>query len=79
MTPELDDRSYQCQVDNISDGDHSLQMVLSLQEVEDAVAGEVGVVGIVLQGMTWGVVSRGTLSGGPNIEHLYSTNRRGGD
>ena len=54
-------------------------MVLSLQEVEDAVVGEVGVVGIVLQGMTWGVVSRGTLSGGPNIEHLYSMNRRGGD
>ena len=53
-------------------------MVLSLQEAEDAVVGEVGVVGIVLQGMTWGVVSRGTLSGGPNIEHLYSTNRRGG-
>ena len=28
----------------------SPQIVLSLQEVEDAVAGEVGVVGIVLQG-----------------------------
>ena len=54
-------------------------MVFSLQEVEDAVVGEVGVVGIVLQGMTWGVVSRGTLSGGPNIEHLYSTDGRGGD
>jgi hypothetical protein len=54
-------------------------MVLSFQEEELAVVSEdgQGVVGIVLQGVTWGVI-RGTPSPGSSrlhIKHFLSTNR----
>ena len=65
---------YQRQVGHIADGYHTVQVVLSFQEEEPAVVGEVGVVGIVLQGVTWGV-TRETLSHGRNsglhIEHFH--------
>ena len=66
-------KPYQGQVGHIADGHHTVQVVLSFQEEEPAVVGEVGVVGIVLQGVTWGVTRR-TLSRkrnrGLHIEHL---------
>jgi hypothetical protein len=74
-TNNLHPRAGSCngQVEHIPHLHPAVQVVLSFQEEEPPVASEVGVVDVVLQGVTRGV-TRGTLGGGCSRLHVQHLN-----